>query len=324
MNKTLIALPVVLLASCSGPRTQDVDSIAVGVQAAPDLATMIGGEGRAERSFGTFGSAVLASGLFDGADPWDEYTLIAVRDRELEGFGATLKSYGPRELSTILEFHVLPGRIGSQMLSSDTSFETLSGQRMFVSNWGGEVEVYARGANGERASSATVLETDIEFEHGLLHFVDRPLVPATEDLRTTLERLGEFDILLSVVDRSGFGPLLDSNGPFTLLAPTDRAFELAYGVDFDLDSEIVGDTLDDSVEPRRFIDEVLESLGNHMFAGRVYGRDFATGAMNSLDGSLVEVRFGKQGFRFGDARVTRSDLETRNGVIHVVDGLIEN
>jgi transforming growth factor-beta-induced protein len=323
MNKTLIALPVVLLAACSSPRKQDIDSTAVGVQAAPGLATMIGGEGRAERSFGTFGSAVLSSGIFDGADPWDEYTLIAVRDRDLAGFGRELQAYGPSELRTILEFHVLPGRIGSQMLSSDTSFETLSGQRLFVSNWGGEVEVYARGANGERASSATVLETDIEFEHGLLHFVDRPLVPATEDLRTTLERLGDFDILLSIVDRSGAGQLLDSDGPFTLLAPTDRAFEAVYGVDIDLDSEVVGDVLDDAIEPRLLIDELLESLGRHMFAGRVFARDFATGTMNSLDGSSVEVRFGKQGFRFGEARVLRSDLETRNGVIHVVDGLIE-
>ena len=167
-----------------------------------------------------------------------------------------------------------------------------------------------------------MLETDIEFEHGLLHFVDRPLVPATEDLRTTLERLGDFDILLSIVDRSGAGQLLDSDGPFTLLAPTDRAFEAVYGVDIDLDSEVVGDVLDDAIEPRLLIDELLESLGRHMFAGRVFARDFATGTMNSLDGSSVEVRFGKQGFRFGEARVLRSDLETRNGVIHVVDGLI--
>ena len=139
MNKTLIALPVVLLAACSSPRKQDIDSTAVGVQAAPGLATMICGEGRAERSFGTFGSAVLSSGIFYCADPWDEYTLIAVRDRDLAGFGRELQAYGPSELRTILEFHVLPGRIGSQMLSSDTSFDTLSGQRLFVSNWGGEV-----------------------------------------------------------------------------------------------------------------------------------------------------------------------------------------
>jgi|GEM_PF-7117553 len=312
IKPALRTLPLLFLASCAGSRSNETAPQPLAVTAPQDLATMIGAEGRAERSFGIFGSAVLSSGVADRLEPGQPYTLIVVRDRDLDGFLEGLGPMDPRAIDTILGFHVLPGRIGSDLLADDTSFETLSGQRLFVSNWGGEVELYAR-TGSARSSRARIVEADVPFDRGLLHFVDQPLVPATDDLRTTLETMGSFDYLLTAAELSGTDALLAATGAVTLLAPTDRAFEQALGAPFDpSDPEMVAAL-------RAIVDDVIE---HHMVPGRMYSRDFATGTLDAVGGGRVDVRFDRTGFAFGDARVVRSDIETRNGVIHVVDGII--
>lgn len=306
------ALPLVLLAGCAGSRTTTAEPAALEVRTSPDLASMLAGEGRADRGFGIFGNAVLSSGVADRFAPGREYTLIAVRDQDLGGFLAELGPLDQAAVDTVLAFHVLPGRIGSELLSDNTSFETLCGQRLFVSNWGGEVEVYARSGSA-RSSRARVLETDVEFDRGLIHFVDQPLVPATQDMRAALESMGGFDYLLAAADLTGTASLLSAPGAVTLFAPTDRAFETALGGPFD-------PTDPANVERMREVFETV--IANHMLAQRMYARDFATGEFDALGGGSVDVAFRRSGFVFDGARIVRSDIETRNGLVHVVDGII--
>lgn len=315
MNKLVLStLPVLFLSACAGPRATDAAPAPLQVKANQDLASMIEGEGRTEDSFGIFGSAVLASDVTQHLQPGQPYTLIAVRDRDLDGFLAELGTVDPMAIETILGFHVLPGRIGSDMLADDTSFETLSGQRLFVSNWGGEVELYAR-TGSARSSRATIVASDVPFDGGLLHFVDRPLLPATDDLRSTLEGMETFQYLLSAADLTGTATLLEATGAVTLLAPTDRAFEEALGAPFDPADPALVEALQEIVE---------DVMHHHLVAGRMYSRDFATGTLDSLGGGRVDVQFDRTGFAFGGARVVRSDIETRNGVIHVIDGIIRD
>lgn len=312
MKKTTLVLPLVLLASCSGARNA---AQPVNVQAAPDFATVVEGRGKAEGSFSWFANALTNSHVVDRMQKGREYTLIAVRDRDLGGLGTTYFQDGlsQEELETVLAFHVLPGRITSADLARETSFETLSGQQLFVSNWGGDVEVYTRGANGTRTSSATIVESDLQFDYGVVHFVDHPLVPATDDMRTILEEAGDFSWFLAAVDVVGGQELLTGDGPFTLFAPTDAAFRNEVGSWFD-PTNWDGSP---SVKAR-----LLDVLQRHLFPGRIYSNDFATGTMTSVGGGRVDVEFRSRTFNFGGARVTRSDIETRNGIVHVVDRVI--
>lgn len=313
MIKLLLASsPLLILAGCAGSRSDSQEPAPLEVRATRDLATMAEGTGDPGGGFGIFGNAVLESGVTDHLEPGREYTLIVVRDRDLDGFLADLGPLEPEAVDTILAFHVLPGRIGSESLSDDTAFETLCGQRLFVSNWGGEVEVYARDGSA-RSSRARIVETDVPFDQGLIHFVDRPLVPATADLATTLEEMGDFEYLLAAAQLTGTSQLLESAGAVTLFAPTDRAFEDALGGAFDPT---------DPANVERMRDVVETVMANHMLAGRLYARDFATGSFDAVGGGSIDVEFRRTGFEFGGARIVRSDIETRNGVVHVVDGII--
>lgn len=312
MNKALIALPLVLLGACSGPRSNG-SSTSINSQAAPDLAAVLEGQASSDSSFGWFGNALMQSAISDRMENGESFTVLAVRDRDLTGIGSEYftSSLSPEQFETVISFHVLVGNVSGRELQSETSFETLSGQRLFVSNWGGDVEVYTRGSDGSRTSSATVIATDVAFDKGVVHFIDRPLEPSTMTMGEMLRTTGGFEYLLAAAQITGANVILEQPGPFTLFAPTNEAFQSLVPW---FDPNNVGD-VDDLAQM------LLPILQQHLFAGRTYSDQFATGTLTSVGGGHVEVSYKKRNFRFDGASVETSDIETSNGVIHVVDGM---
>lgn len=312
MNKALIALPLVLLGACSGPRSNG-SSTSINSQAAPDLAAVLEGQASTDSSFGWFGNALMQSAIAERMSNGESFTVLAVRDRDLTGIGSEYftSALSPQQFETVIAFHVLVGSVSGRELESETSFETLSGQRLFVSNWGGDVEVYTRGADGSRTSSATVIATDVAFDKGVVHFIDRPLEPATQSMGEMLRANGGFEYLLAAAQITGTDVILDQPGPFTLFAPTNEAFQSLVPW---FDPTSVGDMDELSAA-------LLPILQQHLFAGRTYSDQFATGTLTSVGGGSVEVSYKKRDFRFDGAGIETSDIETSNGVIHVVDGI---
>jgi uncharacterized surface protein with fasciclin (FAS1) repeats len=312
MNKALIALPLVLLGACSGPRS-NASSTSINSQAAPDLAAVLEGQASTDSSFGWFGNALMQSSISERMPSGESFTVLAVRDRDLTGLGSEYftSSLSPQQFETVISFHVLVGNVSGRELQSETSFETLSGQRLFVSNWGGDVEVYTRGADGSRTSSATVVATDVAFDRGVVHFIDRPLEPATQTMGDMLRTTGGFEYLLAAAQITGADVILEQAGPFTLFAPTNEAFQ-SLAPWFDPAS------LDN---PEQLRAPLLALLQQHLVTGRTYSDQFATGTLTSVGGGSVEVSYKKRDFRFDGASIVSSDIETSNGVIHVVDGV---
>jgi len=312
MNKALIALPLVLLGACSGPRSNG-SSTSINSQAAPDLATVLEGQASTDSSFGWFGNALMQSSISERMSSGESFTVLAVRDRDLTGLGSEYftSTLSPQQFETVISFHVLVGNVSGRELQSETSFATLSGQRLFVSNWGGDVEVYTRGADGSRTSSATVVATDVAFDRGVVHFIDRPLEPATQTMGDMLRATGGFEYLLAAAQITGADAILEQPGPFTFFAPTNDAFQSLVPW-FDPSS------LDN---PEKLRAPLLALLQQHLVAGRTYSDQFATGTLTSVGGGQVEVGYKKREFRFDGASIISSDIETSNGVIHVVDGV---
>jgi uncharacterized surface protein with fasciclin (FAS1) repeats len=119
---------------------------------------------------------------------------------------------------------------------------------------------------------------------------------------------GDFGTLLAAVDAAGLTPTLDEGGPFTIVAPTDAAFEaLPEGMVEDLlaDIPLLTDILlyhvvDGSVPSE---DVVQASL-----VPTVLGPDFKV----SVDGDVF----------INDAQVVMTDIEADNGIIHVLDAVL--
>jgi uncharacterized surface protein with fasciclin (FAS1) repeats len=104
---------------------------------------------------------------------------------------------------------------------------------------------------------------------------------------------------------------LKSEGPFTVFAPTDEAF-----------AELPEGTVADLLKPENK-DKLVAILTYHVLSGKVVSADIAGKQMmvQTVEGSTINVN-ATSGVKVNDASVIKADIETSNGVIHVIDKVI--
>ena len=129
----------------------------------------------------------------------------------------------------------------------------------------------------------------------------------------------DFSTLVSLVTAAGLAETLAGEGPFTVLAPTNAAFE-ALAKKMGVTIEELGATLTGDVELLKTV------LTSHVIAGKVLAAD--TAALNGMEADLVSGEKAKVvsadgvvSFTIGTstATVVTADVEAGNGVIHIVD-----
>lgn len=141
---------------------------------------------------------------------------------------------------------------------------------------------------------------------------------AMSDIVDTAAAAGDFETLLTAVQAAGLEDTLRGEGPFTVFAPTDEAFAaLPAGTLEALLADPTGD--------------LASILTYHVVEGAV-----PASAVVELDGQTVEtvngatitVAVGADGtVSLTDAtgntvEVITTDIQTSNGVIHVIDGVL--
>lgn len=129
----------------------------------------------------------------------------------------------------------------------------------------------------------------------------------------------DFSTLVSLVTAAGLVETLSGEGPFTVLAPTNAAFEAL--------AEKLGVTIDELAATLTGDVELLKTvLTSHVIAGKVLAAD--TAALNGMEADLVSGEKatvvsadGVVSFTIGTstATVVTADVEAANGVIHIVD-----
>ena len=127
-----------------------------------------------------------------------------------------------------------------------------------------------------------------------------PGLKAGPSVLAVAKRTGEFTTLLKAVEAAGLTGLLEGDGPFTLFAPTDAAFE-------DLPEGALQGLLADKAK-------LAELLKYHLVPKRV-------SAVEILTSRTLETAAG-QALPTGELSVIRADIPARNGVIQVVDEVL--
>ncbi len=122
---------------------------------------------------------------------------------------------------------------------------------------------------------------------------------------------GDFTTLLTAVEAAGLAETLQGDGPFTVFAPTDAAFAaLPAGT---LDS-LLADT-----------DALSNVLLYHVVQGQAVPASDVVGltevTMANGDTVTVEVK-GDEVILNGNVKVTTTDIQASNGVIHVIDAVL--
>ena len=160
-------------------------------------------------------------------------------------------------------------------------------------------------------AGATVVETDIETSNGIIHVIDSVMMPATDDIVATAQEAGAFNTLLAAAQAAGLAEALMGEGPFTVLAPTDEAF-----------AKLPKATVSALLEPQN-VDALKKILTYHVVEGRVFA-DQAIAANRAATLASEEIAFGLRDGRLfvNDSAITSNDVQTSNGVIHVIDTVL--
>lgn len=132
-----------------------------------------------------------------------------------------------------------------------------------------------------------------------------------KDIVDTAVGAGQFNTLVAAVQAAGLVDTLKSEGPFTVFAPTDEAF-----------AKLPAGTVENLLKPENK-DQLVAILTYHVVPGKVMSGDISgkTMAVASVEGRELNVD-ATNGVKINDATVITADIETSNGVIHVVDTVI--
>ncbi len=120
----------------------------------------------------------------------------------------------------------------------------------------------------------------------------------------------DFETLVAAVTAAGLVDTLKGDGPFTVFAPTDAAFE-----------QLPAGTVEELLKPENK-DQLISILSYHVVPGKVMSSDLVDGMKAAtVQGSEVTVAI-EGGAMVDDAKVIQADIEAENGVIHVIDKVI--
>ena len=131
------------------------------------------------------------------------------------------------------------------------------------------------------------------------------------DIVDTAVEAGSFKTLVAAVKAAGLVDTLKGEGPFTVFAPTDAAFD-----------KLPSGTVEDLLKPENK-DKLVKILTYHVVPGKVMSGDIAgkMTAAKTVEGSEIKID-ASSGVKVNEASVTKADITTDNGVIHVIDTVI--
>jgi transforming growth factor-beta-induced protein len=298
----------IFLAACASPQVaQEVEPTPepevmeeeVMEEAMPDIVDTAVAAG----SFETLVAAVQAAGLVDALKGDGPFTVFAPSDEAFaklpEGTIDALLEDPDGQLSRILLYHVVPGKVMAADVADGLTAETLRGAEVAFSVSDGKVMI----------KDAEIVATDIEASNGVIHVIDSVILPP-EDLVDVAVGAGSFNMLVAAVQAANLEETLRGKGPFTVFAPTDDAF-----------AKLPEGTVDALLaDPEALADILLY----HVIPGKVMAADVSDGLMaDTAQGSTVSFAIHSDGTpAINGALITATDIEAFNGVIHVIDSVI--
>ena len=119
-----------------------------------------------------------------------------------------------------------------------------------------------------------------------------------------------FKTLVAAVKAAGLVETLQGKGPFTVFAPTDAAF-----------AKLPKGTVEDLLKPENK-EKLVAILTYHVVPGKVMASDVKTMEAKTVQGQNVKLKVSESGVTIDSARIVKTDLVARNGVIHVIDTVI--
>jgi transforming growth factor-beta-induced protein len=273
-----------------------------------------------DKDFTTLVAAVLAadgdilSVLLSNGPSDNGLTLFAPTNAAFEAAGIT-ELPDAATLNAVLRYHVLDATVGSGDLPAGSAdIQTLNG-KFYLSNVDAGVFI-----NG----STQVTEVDITGTNGVVHVIDRTLLPPSMNIAEIVTDFAtgdspEFTLLLAALQTADLVDFFVGDGPITVFAPVDAAFNRAGFPDV---------ASVEAADP----DVLASILTHHVVKGdvRVFSPDLTDGQMITMLNDQ-DVTVDLQNLTIQDAAgsdpaasliVDLLNVHATNGVVHVINEVL--
>jgi len=296
---TALGASTTLLQACGGGNDEPQRNIVELAQETPELSILV--------------EAVVAAGL---APTLSAGTLTVFAPTNA-AFAALLTELGVTKealladkplLTALLTYHVLGTKVTRADVPLGKAITPVSGGFFKVES-----------ANGLKITDgrnrvSTITATDIQASNGVVHLVDRVLLPADKDIVATASALPDFSILVEAVAAAGLVGALQGAGPFTVFAPTNAAFAALLAELGVSKAALLADTA-----------LLTKVLTYHVVPARVLKAEVPlNAAITTVQGQSFTVNSSLviTDQRMRASSIVATDLFTSNGVIHAVDKVI--
>jgi uncharacterized surface protein with fasciclin (FAS1) repeats len=217
-------------------------------------------------------------------------------------------------LTAVLTYHVVPARVLASEVPIGKAVTTAQGGVFKVDAVNGGLRI-----TDGRNRASTIVRTDIGTSNGIIHAIDKVLLPANRTVVQTAVAQStatppQFTVLVEAVVAAGLADTLGSAGPFTVFAPTDAAFTALLAE--------LGVTKAALLADKALLTRVLTY---HVVPGRVLKADIVPGTpVTTVQGQTFTVTpaLAINDRRGRSANIVSTDVLASNGVIHAIDRVI--
>jgi uncharacterized surface protein with fasciclin (FAS1) repeats len=267
---------------------------------------------RVAMAYSEMGDALKASNL----------TLFAPTDAAFQAAGlgteAAIRAMPQVQVRSLLLYHVLYGQVAAAAIPSGFHSVATAGKGIAFVNKTTDGSIYV--------NSAKLTQTDIAVANGYLHVIDKVLTPTTGSLLATIQANPNLTFLSAALKRvAASNPTLltaldnsSATNPVTVFAPTDAAFK----------ADKVYNTLA-AIESTN-VQTLANTLLYHVLPGVTFSPQFQSGSVATqlsgnnviviVTGSLLSVKGNKNS---SAALVKQADIPATNGVIHIIDQVLQ-
>ena len=258
--------------------------------------------------------AVQAAGLVDTLKGRGPFTVFAPTNTafvnllgELETTKDALFADKPL-LTAVLTYHVLAARVPAADIPFGRAITTVETGIFKIDNVGGPV------ITDERNRTANITVTNLYASNGVIHGIDKVILPGDKDIVATAQSVPDFSVLVEAVIAANLVTTLQGAGPFTVFAPTNAAFAAALS-ELDVSKEdLFADT-----------ELLTQILTYHVVPARVLKAEVPLNTnITTVEGTAFQVNSSLQIVDVANRlpNIVTTDVLTSNGVIHVIDRVI--
>lgn len=251
-------------------------------------------------------------------------TIFAPNDAAFRASGiadaTALATLTQPQLTAILQYHALKAAVAASGFPAETNKPV---QTSLSINNQAVVAYVTNGPGGLSINGAKVITADVQVANGIIHVIDRILLPPPSGGGGTLVGVVQADTSLSLLQAAALrvaavnptlATVLTGTEPYTAFAPTNNAFRALKLSTADTINKVAVTTL-------------AALLTNHVVPGRLYTSELKTGDLTAYSTKKLTLNVSntitvKSSGIALPATVTASNATATNGVVHKIDKVL--